>query len=237
MNIISIDPSLISTAMVVNGKIFNYCRETDATTKNGLSKWFKMAEQLCEYKFISYRKFNGYSDGEIIKLMDYDSITQMIVDDIIENIDVMEETKCVIEGYNFGAQVGDLLDLVTFSTLLRKKIFDQVTQDIIVFSPTQLKLESCKLTYPPFEQIVGVRKKKIKTSYRNNQGIAGGKFTKREMLFSIIENDDIETDWFSHIKSIREDITERKTIPKPYEDINDAILMYHIMEKNMNDNV
>jgi hypothetical protein len=42
-NLIGIDPSLISTGMVINGKIFNYCRESDATlSKGGLSKWFKL---------------------------------------------------------------------------------------------------------------------------------------------------------------------------------------------------
>ena len=30
-NLIGIDPSLISTGVVINGKMFNYCRETDAT--------------------------------------------------------------------------------------------------------------------------------------------------------------------------------------------------------------
>lgn len=233
MNIIAIDPSLISTAVVINNKILNYCRESDARTKTGYAKWYKMSEHLCDFKFIEYRKFKGYSEGEIVKLMDYDKITQQIVDDIIDRIDIKKESKVVIEGYNFGAQVGDLLDLVTFSTLLRKKIFDQITEDITIISPTQLKLASCKLTYPPFIQEIGVRKKRIKTTYRNYQGIAGGKFTKREMLFSIIENKEIDTDWFEHIRSIKDDITDRKSVPKPYEDINDAVLMYHITEKNI----
>jgi hypothetical protein len=231
MNIVGIDPSLISTAVVVNGKIINYCREKDATNKSGLSKWFKMSEGFCELRFITYRKFDNYSEGEIVKLMDYDSITDLIVSDIIDNIDVLDETKVMIEGYNFGAQVGDLLDLVTFSTLLRKKLFDRVTEDIIVLSPTQLKLESCKLTYPPIEKEVGVRKKRIEVSYRNDLGIAGGNFTKTHMMLSIMDNKDIQTEWFNHVKSIKADLLAKKTVPKPYEDINDAILMYHIIEK------
>ncbi len=236
MNIIGIDPSLVSTAMVVNGKIINYCRESDATNKSGLSKWFKVSEGLCDLRYITYRKFEGYSEGEIIKLMDYDSITQLIVTDILDNIDVNEETKVMIEGYNFGAQVGDLLDLVTFSTLLRKKIFDQVTEDIFVISPTQLKLATCKLTYPPIEREVGVRKKRIERKYRNNIGIAGGNFTKTHMMLSIIENKEIDTVWFNHVKSIKDDLLGKKTVPKPYEDINDAVLMYHILDKQMSEN-
>ena len=55
MNFIGLDPSLISTAMVVNGKLFNYCREKDAMNKSGLSKWFKYCEDKINLKFINYR--------------------------------------------------------------------------------------------------------------------------------------------------------------------------------------
>jgi hypothetical protein len=157
-NFIGIDPSLISTAIVVNGNIINYCRESSVYTKSGMSKWFKSAEQYCKYKFLNYRGFDNYSDGELIKLKDYDSITETIIEDILSQINTNEETFIGIEGYNFGAQVGDLIDLVTFSTLLRKKLFDRVSQNIKVFSPTTLKLESCKLTYnsDSFESQKGV---------------------------------------------------------------------------------
>jgi hypothetical protein len=52
-NIVGLDPSLISTAMVVNGKLFNYCREKDAMNKSGLSKWFKYCEDKINLKFIN----------------------------------------------------------------------------------------------------------------------------------------------------------------------------------------
>lgn len=231
MNVIGIDPSLISTAVVVNGEIINYCKESTAYNKSGLSKWFKYAEPYCEYRFIEYRKFDGYSEGEIIKLKDYDKVTEMIVEDIREKIDPNVETLVGIEGYNFGAQVGDLLDLVTFSTLLRKKIFDRVTENIIVFSPSSLKLESCKLTYPPIEIVKGVRKKRVEIKYRNRIGIAGGNFTKREMCQSIMENEEITDEWSDHIKSMGDNMTSMRNIPKPHEDINDAYLLYHILHK------
>ena len=46
MNLIGIDPSLISTAVCVNGKVFNYCREKDALGKKGMFKWYKLADEL-----------------------------------------------------------------------------------------------------------------------------------------------------------------------------------------------
>lgn len=230
VNFIGIDPSLVSTAVVVNGKILNYCRESKVNLKSGMSKWFKSAEQFCTYRFISYREFDGYSDGELTKLKDYDFITEMIVEDILQNINLDEESKIGIEGYNFGATVGDLIDLVTFSTLLRKKLFDKVSEDILVLSPSTLKLEACKLTYDPIVKEVGKKVKRIEYEYRNKLGISGGKFTKRDMAMAIMDNQKIDHPWFNYLKSIRTELLEVKDIQKPHEDVNDAVLIYHILK-------
>jgi hypothetical protein len=236
MNIVAIDPSLISTALVVSSgdtfKIYNYCRESKVFGKKGITKWFKSAEQYVTYKFIEYREFEDYSEGELTKLKDYDLITDQIVDDILLNIDPTKETKIGIEGYNFGAQVGDLIDLVTFSTLLRKKLFDKVSENIWVMSPSTLKLEACKLAYEPIRKETGIKKIKIVEEYRNKLGIPGGKFTKNDMVLSIIENDKIDDFWSKHCKSIKDEIMAVSTIPKPYEDINDGWLLYHILKGN-----
>lgn len=228
MNYVSLDPSLISTALVVNGVIYNYCRESEVNLKKGMSKWFKSADQYCTYRFISYRKFENYSEGEISKLSDYDIITDQIISDIKSNL-VPGEVFLGIEGYNFGARVGDLIDLVAFSTILRKKIIDNITSNIIIVSPSTLKLEACKLTYQPIIKEIGKRVKKIKYEWRNNIGIPGGNFTKKDIAISIIENENIDDPWFSYIKSIRGDIMELKDIKKPHEDINDAVVLYHIL--------
>ena len=46
MNFVALDPSLISTALVVTSgdtfKIYNYCRESSAFGKTGIKKWFKL---------------------------------------------------------------------------------------------------------------------------------------------------------------------------------------------------
>lgn len=235
MNIVAIDPSLISTALVVNSgdtfKIYNYCRESKVYGKKGITKWFKLAEEFVEYKFIEYREFEDYSEGELTKLKDYDKITDQIIDDILLNIDLTQETKIGIEGYNFGAQVGDLIDLVTFSTLLRKKLFDQVSEDIWVMSPSTLKLESCKLSYEPIRKETGIKKIKIVEEWRNKLGIPGGKFTKNDMALAIIENDKLNDYWSKHCKFIKDDLTSVSTIQKPYEDVNDAYLIYQILKK------
>ena len=211
--------------------MYNYCRESSAFGKTGIKKWFKLAEQYVTYKFIEYRKFKDYSEGELIKLKDYDKITDDIINDIISNIDNSKPTKIGIEGYSFSSTAGDIIDLVTFSTLLRKKLFDRVSEDITVLSPSTLKLESCKLTYPPIVTETGKKVKKIKTEYRNTLGISGGKFTKTDMFMAIVENNEMEDFWTKHCKLVKSDILGVATIPKPYEDVNDAFLIYNVLKQ------
>ncbi len=227
MNIIALDPSLISTALVVNGKIFNYCRESKVYGKTGMTKWFKMAEEHITYRFIEFRDFKDYSEGELTKLKDYDTISDMILKDIFDNIDHTKPTKVGIEGYSFASSAGDIIDLVTFSTLLRKKLWDQLTQDITVLSPSTLKLETCKLSYTPID----IGKKKPKLVFKNNEGISGGSFKKNHMFMAIVENNEFNDSWSKHCKLSKSDVVSILTIPKPYEDVNDAYLIYKILQK------
>lgn len=233
-NIVAIDPSLVSTAMIVgngdNFKLFNYCREKDAYGKKGLNKWYKYAEQYVTYKFVKYREFSDYSEGEMTKLKDYDKITDQIIDDILANIDPKLGIKVGSEGFNFGAQVGDLLDLVTFSTLLRKKIFDKVSQDITILSPSTLKLEACKLTYPPIIKEIGGKNPRTEYIWKNTFGMPGGSFTKHDMYYAIIENEKLNDNWSNLCRSLKSDITSISKMPKPFEDINDAWLLYNILK-------
>ena len=117
-NIVAIDPSLISTALVVGSgdtfKMFNYCKESKVYGKTGMNKWFKLAEQLVQYRFIEYREFKEYSEGELIKLKDYDKITDTIIKDILDNIDPSKPTKIGIEGFSYSSKNGSIIDLVTF---------------------------------------------------------------------------------------------------------------------------
>lgn len=234
-NIVALDPSLISTALVVSSgdtfKMYNYCRESSVLGKTGIKKWFKLAEQFVTYKFITYREFKDYSEGELTKLKDYDKITDDIISDILSNIDNSKPTKIGIEGYSFSSTAGDIIDLVTFSTLLRKKLFDQISEDITVLSPSTLKLESCKLTYPPIVTETGKKVKKVKIEYRNTLGMSGGKFTKTDMFMAIVENKDMLDFWTKHCKLVKSDVLGVATIPKPYEDVNDAFLIYNVLKK------
>jgi hypothetical protein len=232
-NIVTIDPSLISTALVVSSgdtfKMYNYCRESSAFGKKGITKWFGMAEQHITYKFIEYRSFKDYSEGELVKLKDYDKISDGIIKDIQENIDSTKPTKIGIEGYSFSSTAGDIIDLVTFSTILRKKLFDLISEDITVLSPSTLKLESCKLTYPPINE----GKKKEKWVYRNAYGISGGSLTKHGMFMCIVDNNELKDDWSTLCRTLKDDIMNATKVPKPFEDLVDAWCLYQILKNNL----
>ena len=62
-------------------------------------------------------------------------------------------------------------------------------------------------------------------------GISGGKFTKTEMFKAITDNNDLDDFWATHCKLSKTDILSISVIPKPYEDVVDAYLIYKVLEK------
>ena len=227
-NYIGIDPSIISTGMVVNGKVFNYCRRSEVFGKAGkYSKWFDLFKDVITYRYIELNYLEGYSENEVQKIRLYDSITDMIMSDIIANLQLGLPIKVAIESYSYSS-TGDIIDLVTFSTLLRRKLLT-LTEDIDILAPTTLKLEACKMTYPPKD----VGKKKPKFEYRNNQGISGGRFQKPEMSRALIENDAFQEPYCRVLRDNQTSILFTKTVKKPMEDCSDSMLLYqYLVKKN-----
>jgi len=232
-NLIGVDPSIISTGVVINGKAFNYCRESDAknTKLTKLSKWFDLCKDVITYRYINLDYVEGYSANEIQKMKLYDAITTMILEDIKKEIDSTLPTKIAIEGYSYSSAAGDIIDLVTFSTLLRRKLLT-ITSDITILAPMSLKLETCKLTYIPIEKKIGGKNPRIEYTYRSKLGIAGGSFTKPDMYLALIENDNLNDKYCSFLKEHKMSIMFLKTIKKPLEDVNDAYLLYLLLLNN-----
>ena len=98
-----------------------------------------------------------------------------------------------------------------------------------MFSPSTLKLETCKLTYPPINE----GKKKEKWVYKNNDGVSGGNLTKHGIFLCIVENENLNNPWAKLCKSLKNEIMSISKVPKPFEDINDSFVMYHILKKNI----
>jgi hypothetical protein len=231
MNIVTIDPSLNCTAVVVNDKKFIYAKEEYGHTKKlTLTKWFDICEPFITYRWTDYPSSKDHSTNEMLKHVAYDKLTDIIISDILATINPNEDTKIGIEGFSYSSAAGPLIDLVTISTLLRNKLYHRVSTDLTVYPPASLKLAACKLTYPPIQ----VGKKVEKFEYRNHDGIAGGKFKKPEIYKALIDNTNLTCEWVELLRLYEGDCFAVKNIPKPIEDMNDAKILYEIIKNSCN---
>jgi hypothetical protein len=231
MNIVTLDPSLNCTAVVVNDKKFIYAKEEYGNTKKqNLTKWFEICDPYITYRWTDYPSSKDHSTNEMLKHLAYDNLTDTIVKDILNSINPNEPTKIGIEGYSYSSAAGPLIDLVTISTLLRNKLYHRVSNDLTVYQPASLKLAACKLTYSP----INVGKKVIKYEYRNNEGIAGGSFKKHEIYKALIENTNLTCEWTELLRQYEVECFEVKNVPKPIEDMNDAKILYEIIKSSCN---
>lgn len=230
MNIVALDPSLSCTALVVNDKKFIFAKEDyGVSEKSGnLTKWFEICKDHITYSWVNHMKSAVHTEQEILKLISYDTLTDHIVSVVQSNLNLGEDTYVGIEGYSYSSTAGPLIDLVTFSTLLRKKLFDKVSSNIKVYQPAELKLESAKLTYAPI--VKGVKVKKYE--YRNGDGLAGGSFKKPDMYKALTDNTTINCPWTDLLREHQDVILKMRTVPKPIEDMNDAKLLYEVIKKD-----
>lgn len=225
-NIVTIDPSLNCTALIINDKKYIFVNTTLAYTETKkLTKWFALCAPYINYNILNYKLSDDYSNDEIIKLESYDTTASIIQDTITLNIDTKLETKIFIEGYSYNSAAGKLIDLVTFSTLIRKRILE-ITPYLQIIPPSTLKLEAAKFTYPPI--VTGKKVKKYQ--YKNNEGISGGNFKKPQMAQALIENETLNCEWVQFLRTHKTEILAAKSVAKPLEDMNDAKLMYEIFK-------
>jgi len=231
-NVITIDPSISCTGMCINGKLSCFSNKNKILTKKDIpTKWFSIVSSVASIHPLDVstiiKKTTNFSESETIKLLKFDTITNEIIKHIIDNVNVNNKTLCIVEGFSYNSKNGAIIDLVTLSTLLRKKIID-LNIDLMIVSPSELKIGAAKLTYTPID--VGKRKPNLK--WYNNENVAGGKFKKLEMYKSIIENQFLDDDWVKLLKRHKDEILSMNKIPTPINDINDAYLLYQSYMNN-----
>ncbi len=217
MNYIGIDISLNSTAVYIESKFGN--KILSFTNKKDNNIYIKELDR-CGVKFYHHNRVvsKDYSENEILKLKHYNMLSDLLISEIVNNIDNDEKTYCQIEGYSFSKNTSSILDIVSFSTLIRSLLLKTIEEiDITIISPSSLKLETCKLVYEPIN--IGIRKPKYE--YKNNQGISGGSFKKPQMFRAMIEGK-IKCPISDMLTSYKE-LMDRDKIPNPIEDIIDAI--------------
>lgn len=239
MNIVGIDISKNSTGISImrNEEIilFNFT----VTKKSYI--WIKKVLDNIDFEFISYthEDIKNYSEKEIIKLREFDKISDIIFNKVLGNIDKTEKTYIAIEGYNYGLQnTNSIIDIVTLTTLIRKKLFDGIPklEEMIILSPLTIKSKSCEMVYGKtiIEKVnkKGVKKTKEVTN-QSTDGVTGGKFDKHDMLKAII-NLNIDTKLTKFLKENKDELLSKKTIPKPFDDIIDSTFIMLVL-KNLID--
>jgi len=219
MIIIGIDPSLNSTAITIfknnNFTIFNY------TNKKSNYKWIEELNnlKLVDFRFHQFDDSDDFSESETEKIKIYDLITDKIVEDIQKIID--QETKIFIEGYSYSSAQGRLIDLVVFGTLIRYKLLKNPNVKLHIIPPSTLKKTISEHVYEMDKKGVA----------RNKDGKAGGKFDKKDMLNCLIELD-LNNGYLEYVKNNSVILLKPKSIPKPFDDINDSFLLCYFGIKN-----
>jgi len=222
INTIGIDISLNSTATTLSDGEKTYILSFNNKKDN--NKWItELGSAGVDITQIYRKTSDDYSKNEIVKLTDFIRISDQIVSKIISYLNPSLDTFCVIEGYSFSRNTSSILDIVSLSTLIKTSLLSKINNITIeILSPLTLKLEACKMVYPP--TVIGSRKKKLK--WVNPQGISGGSFKKQHMFqaFLDLKPDNNLYKTLYHYN----DLVNREKIPNPIEDIIDSFFAHSV---------
>lgn len=231
MIFIGIDVSKISTALCVEKdnkvKLYSY------TTKKDNNIWVKDTKDFINYRHIEYKYKDepDYSKSELMKLNEFDQVTDLIITDIFDNIKLLDSVRIGIEGYSYNSK-GPIFDLIELTTFLKYKLMHKLIKytDINIISPMTLKTECCKMIYKPRIEMKGKKVIKQILHIENNKGKPATKFDKWDMFYAFIDsNMDINLrEW---CESYKEEISKGKEVPKPIDDIVDSIFLKEMVKK------
>lgn len=225
MNLTGIDISLLSTAVCIKNqdqtaKLFSYINEPPS------SKWVKALSDVVNIVSIPNVPRNpNYMLNEVEKLVHFDVLSNVIVKGILDNLKPDETNTVVIEGYSYSSNTNAILDIVTFSTLIRYKISRMIPYlNLKIVSPASLKLSTGMRTYGAKPFLLGKKGQILKKEPPcvNHEGVVAGKFTKHEMCKALLDGQYQHP--FNHwLAENAAEILAMKKIPSPISDIVDAI--------------
>jgi hypothetical protein len=151
-----------------------------------------------------------------MKLKNYDQVTDNIVDDILNYVGDVE-TEMYIESYSYSSKAGKLIDIVTFSTMIRLKLLGVPNIHMNFIPPSTLKKISGEYVYP----------KDSKGMCRDENGKAAGSFDKKD-LYIVLLNLDLKFPYVDFLRENLDAMMSVKALPKPFDDISDSVLLtYH----------
>ena len=240
MNIVGIDISKNSTGISIQRNdeiiLFNF-----TTTKRNYV-WIKKVLDNIDFEFINYTHddIKEYSQREIIKLREFDKVSDIIFNKVFGNIDKTQRTYICIEGYNYGLKnTNSIIDIVTLTTLIRKKLYDGIPnlEEIVILSPLSIKSKTCEMVYGKtiIEKTNKKGVKKVKEVINKSaDGVTGGKFEKHDMLKALIDFN-IDCKLTKFLKENKDELLKMKNIPKPFDDIIDSIFIMRILKDMINE--
>lgn len=226
-----IDISKNSTALCIerNSKtmLYNY------TNKNPNNIWIKDTSDFIQYRFINYSYLNikDYSEKEMKKLEEFEIVSDMIINDVMDNIRLLETIVIGIEGFSFSSAAGPIIDLVELSTLIKHKLKTKIQglNKIKIISPLTLKTKTCELCYGVTYVEQGKRKIKQVKVIQNDMGKLGKNFDKKDMFEAFLKSE-IKTDFKLHLLDNKEAFLQNKELPKPIDDVIDSIFIKEIVK-------
>lgn len=230
---IGLDVSKISTALCIEKN--NETKLYSFTTKKDNNIWINKTKDYINYEYItySYLKNENYSDIEILKLKEFDQVTNIIINIILDNVDLLETVNIGIEGYSYSSK-GPIFDLIEFTTLLKHKIINKISNysNINIISPLTLKTKTCMMCYEPRIEKKGKKVIKEIQHLENKNGKSATKFDKWDMLKAFIDSN-LNLKFKEWCLENLDEINKNKEVPKPIDDIVDAIFLKEIMKINI----
>lgn len=225
MNLIGIDASIDSTGMsIFRGDeliLFNF------TTMKRNVLWIKRMMEYVDFEFVNYtyKSIENYTEKEIMKLREFNYVTDLIINKIIGNIEKNEKTIIAIEGYNYGLKnTNSIVDIVSFSTLLRFKLLGiSNLEKIIIVSPKSVKKEIAEKSYG-----FSLTKNGKKNINKNFEGTSGGNFDKKDILMALL-NMNVENKLTNMLNKYKEDLIKLKNVPKGIDDVIDSFFIASLL--------
>jgi len=226
MNLIGIDISIDSTAVSIERGDGDLIISNFTTLKNN-TKWIKNTMDVVDYEFInySYKEIDNYAEKEIMKLREFNHVTDLIYNKILGNIDKKEETVIAIEGYNYSSFGNSIIDIVGFSTLLRSKLLNIPKLDnMLIISPKTVKSSIASIVYG-----FHINKKGKKIINKNSEGRSGGNFDKKDIMVALFEMN-TKNKLMEILNKYKEELLKFKNVSKPLDDILDAYFIMMILK-------
>jgi hypothetical protein len=219
--IVAIDHSVLSTAMVIekNNKLFLYLYPRKTYVLSGginNTKWENLITKVVDVKIFEK---DPKIDNSLLSDIDlYNRITEAIMNDIKIHLDD-DVCYAIIEGYSLNSVSSMRSNLIELGAHIRKGLFNIFYINLSIIPPIKAKQLFCKMVY----------NNRIKKVYKDLDGKTGTRFDKKDIMKAILFLDK-DDEWTKHLKDNKDIILKNKNVPKPYDDINDAYMMYLLIK-------